>query len=223
MLMDKVGRRNTIIITICTIAVILVIIWVFTWPFIRVNFNRKYRTMEGILTPTQLEATGTRNLSGDGWSGRAIIRAKYTVWGLVVNNTSYDSDSLYDKLSPLDIGLAWGDMAKNNHLIKWTHGHRHLVANINGLYQLYIHEDNEKLFQQYSNNHLIFTDEELLQTARNLQLGDYVKISGYLVDAEAHKTNEPAIKYQLNTSLTRNDDGEDSCEVILVTKLEVLD
>ncbi len=223
MLMDKVAKRNTIIILTCTILVFGLIIWVFIHPFIRPYFNRQYRTKEGILTPTQISTTGTERLQGDDWSGTVVYRAKYTVWGLVVNNTHYDSDSITDKLSPLDIGLAWGDMAQNNHLVKWNRGHRHITASINALYHWFINKSTGELFKQYSNNHLIFTDAELLKKAESLQLGDYVKIKGYLVDAEAHKNTEPAIKYELKTSLTREDEGEDSCEVLLVTQIEVLD
>ena len=223
MLMDKTARRNTVLIFISILIVFGTIIWILVFPFIRPNFDRAYRTKEGILTPTQITTIGSDKLQGDGWSGYARYRAKYTIWGLVINNTSYNGDSLYDKFSPLDIGLAWGDMAKNNHLIKWHRGHRHVTASINAISEWFIHSDTAKLFEQYSNNHLVFTDEQLLEKAQSLQLGDYVKIKGYLVDVEAHKNNEPAIKYTLNTSLTRNDDGEDSCEVILVTAIEILD
>ncbi|MBR0134538.1 hypothetical protein IJM16_04765 [Candidatus Saccharibacteria bacterium] len=220
---DKIGRRNTIIILICIFLIFGVLLWILIYPFIRPNFDRAYRTKAGILTPTQIETIGSQPIQGDGWSGFVRYRAKYTVWGLVMNNTSYNSDSLYDKMSPLDIGLAWGEMAENNHLIKWVRGYRHVTASINAYSGMFIRQDDEKLFKQYSNNHLIFTDPELLKKAQGLQLGDYVKIQGYLVDAEAHKSNEPAIKYNLYTSLTRDDEGEDSREVILVTKLEILD
>ena len=220
---DKVGRRNTIILFICTLAVLGVLIWIFARPFIRAGTERQYRTKEGIPTPAQFETTGKTDLSHDDWSGMAVHRAKYTVWGLVINNTPYDGDSLYDKISPLDIGLAWGDMAQNNHLIKWARGTRHVTASINAVYHLFIHQDNTKLFRQYSNNHLVFTDEELLKKAQSLQLGDYVRIKGYLVDVTAHRKNEPAIKYDLKTSLTREDEGEDSCEVLLVTQIDLLD
>jgi hypothetical protein len=219
----KVVRRNTLIILGLVILVFALITFVFTWPFIRTNINRAYRTKDGILTPTQINTVGSTNLQGDGWSGIATYRAIYTIWGLVINKAEYTDDSLFAKTSPLDLGLAWGDMAKNNHLIKWHRGHRYVTAGINALYHLYINEDDEKLFEQYSNNHLVFTDDELLKQAQSLELGDYVQLKGYLVDIEAHKTSEPAIKWTLKTSLTRKDDGEDSCEILLVTAIDRLD
>ncbi len=220
---DKVGRRNTVIIFVCILLVFGVLIWIFLRPFIRAETDRKYRTLDGIPTPAQFSITGKTDLHGEDWSGVAIHRAKYIVWGLVINNTPYSGDSLYDKISPLDIGLAWGDMAKNNHLVKWTQGTRHVTASINALYKFFIPKDNSVLFRQYSNNHLVFTDEELLKKAQSLQLGDYVRIKGYLVDVTAHRKKEPAIKYDFKTSLTREDEGEDSCEVLLVTRIDVLD
>ena len=220
---DKVGRRNTIILFLCIIAVFATIIWILVRPFVRSNYDRRYRTIDNIPTPTQILTSGSQDLEKENWRGTAIYRAKYDIQGLVINAAKYNGDTFYDRISPLDIGLAWGDTAQNNHLIKWTRGHRFVTASVNALYKMYINKSTSTLFQQYSNNHLIFIDDDLLQKAQNVQLGDYIRIKGYLVDIEGHKISEPAIKYDFKTSLTRNDDGEESCEIILVTNLEFID
>ena len=220
---DKIGRRNTIILFICFIAIVMMIFWLLFRPFIMMNFDRRYRTIEGVLTPTQINATGSERYEKDDIAGTIRYRAKYIIQGIVVSTASYEGDSVTDKMSPFDIGLAWGEMAKHNNLIKWKKGHRSLTASINALSKWFINKSQEELFQQYSNTHLVFQDEALLEQVKTFQLGDYVRLRGYLVDFDAHRKNEPAIKHKLHTSLTRKDDGEDSCEVLLVTKVESLD
>jgi len=220
---DKITKRNTLILFICFLLVLGTTIWLLARPFILAQFVREYRTIEGISTPTQITTTGHTNLTGDGWTGTAVHHAKYIIKGLVVGTASYNSSYLYDQISPRDISLAWGDMAAHSNLIKWTRGHREITASINALAHWYIDKDYSELFQQYSNNHLVFTDTEVLQQAEQVKVGDYIKITGYLVDVKAHKKTDPGITYELTTSLTREDEGTASCEVILVEKLEWLD
>lgn len=220
---DKVGRRNTIILLICFIAVVLTTIWVLVRPFILSNFDRRYRTIDGIVTPTQITKTGSEHIERGDASATLRYRAKYDIRGIIVSTARYTSDSVIDRISPYDIGLAWGEMAKHNNLIKWHQGHRYLTASVNVIAKWFINKSQEELFQQYSNNHLVFKDESLFEKAQSFQVGDYIRIKGYLVDVDAYRTTEPAVKHSLKTSLTRKDDGEDSCEVILVTKIESLD
>ena len=221
--LDKVGRRNTVILFLCIIIVFITIILILTMPFIRARFDHDYRIVKDIPAPTQNDTNGGTALSGQDWTGIATYRAEYDIQGLVINATEYNSGSIYDQITPLDIGFAWGDAAANNHLIKWVQGYRHVTASINALSKLYLNQDLNTIFQQYSNNHLVFKDEELLQKARTVKLGDYIRIKGYLIDITAYRDKEPAVKYKIKTSLTRYDDGEDSCEIILVTSLEAID
>ncbi len=220
---DKITKRNTLILFLCFLLVLGTTVWLLARPFILAQFIREYRTIDNIPTPTQIEKTGYTSLKGDGWTGTANYHALYTIKGLVVGIGDYNSDNLYDKISPRDISLAWGDMAAHNNLIKWTRGHREITASINALAQWYIDKDYRELFQQYSNNHLVFTDAEMLHKAEQVKTGDYIKITGYLVDVKAYLKNDPGITYELTTSLTRDDEGTASCEVVLVTDIEWLD
>jgi hypothetical protein len=220
---DKIGRRNTIILFICFIAVVLTTLWLIFRPFILSNFDRRYRTIDYIPTPTQINKTGAERIERGDVAATIRYRAIYDIRGIVISTASYAKDAVIDRISPYDIGLAWGEMAKHNNLIKWHQGHRYVTASINALAKFFINKSQEELFQQYSNNHLIFKDDELLEKAQSFQVGDYIRIKGYLVDVDAYRKTEPAIKHSLKTSLTRKDDGEDSCEVLLVTKIESLD
>lgn len=221
---DKIGRRNTIIMFILFILVVLTTFWLIFKPSILTNFDRRYRTIEGILTPTQINTSiNPERIEKADVYVSIKYRAKYDIRGIIVSTASYEGDSVTDIISPYDIGLAWGEMAKHNNLIKWNKGHRSLTASINAISKWFINKSQEELFQQYSNNHLIFKDEALLEQIKSYEVGDYIRIKGYLVDAEGYRKTEPVIKHKLNTSLTRKDDGEDSCEVILVTKVESLD
>jgi hypothetical protein len=66
-----------------------------------------------------------------------------------------------------------------------------------------------------SNNHLIPNDERIQGQLFALRVGQIVQLQGDLVDAHSDDG------WHANTSLTRDDDGEGACEVMLVRGVQV--
>ena len=69
---------------------------------------------------------------------------------------------------------------------------------------------------EFSNNHLITEDASLRKRLKKMEVGDQIRIKGYL----AEYFWPPA--YHRGTSLTRNDTGGTACETIYVTEVQML-
>ena len=120
-------------------------------------------------------------------------------------------------------GFSWGDMAAHNNLITWERSHREMNAEVSLFAEIVIGKKYDELFSQYSNNHLIFNDDSVRETALSVKRGDHIIITGSLVDVTIRDNNDRNAYYKLTSSLRRDDDGDDSCEVILVTDIKILD
>ena len=213
------------ILVIILIVIVLIAIGIFCYPFILAATNREYRTIADIPEPTQnlTSSNTTTRITGTNWTANAKHLASYQIEGLVVGVEDYDGNSLYDKISPRDISIAWGDMAAHNNLITWKRGHREMNAEVTILAEWLIGKNYDQLFSQYSNNHLIFNDESIQRATASVKRGDHIKMSGFLVDVTIRETSERGAYYKLTSSLHRDDEGDGSCEVILVTDIQILD
>lgn len=218
-------RKYVIILLVILLIVILIIVAVFSYPFILAATSREYRTIDNIPSPIQNSVSGnvSTRLSGSNWSANAKHLASYQIEGLVVGLDDYTTNSLYDRVSPRDISLAWGDMAAHNNLITWERSHREMNAEVSLFAEIVIGKKYDELFSQYSNNHLIFNDDSVRETALSIKRGDHIIITGSLVDVTIRDNNDRNAYYKLTSSLRRDDDGDDSCEVILVTDIKILD
>lgn len=98
-----------------------------------------------------------------------------------------------------------------------------MSAEITKMSEWIIGKKYDELVTQYSNNHLVPKDQKILAQIKNVKRGDYVKLKGYLVDLILRDTSEPSVYYELKSSLTRDDTGDNACEVMYVTDVELLD
>lgn len=64
-----------------------------------------------------------------------------------------------------------------------------------------------------SNNHLISNDETITSLIKQIKKNDYIKISGYLINAYWGNS-------YLTTSISRDDEGNGACEVVYVTDIK---
>ena len=217
-------KRTTKRLVVVLILIVIIIGGCISTPFILSLTVREYRTIKDIPAPTQVPISGgATSVAGSDWSATMIYLAEYDIRGLVVGVDDYDGSSLYDRMVPRDISIAWGDMAANNNLIFWQRGEREMNAEVNVLAELLIGKKYDELFRQYSNNHIIPKDDEILRQIKVIKRGDYVRLKGYLVEVKGRDRNEPGVYYQLTSSLTRDDNGDSSCEVMYVTDVELLD
>ncbi len=185
----------------------------------------KHRAIEGVGQPIQNETTGSTQLKVDDYSVDIKYLYSYEISALVVSTEKYSS-GLPGKLAPRDFALAWGVVAANNDKINfhWSQSNRWYFWKINSGND----ESNLKsiggmavVSKNSSNNHLIPSDDVVKKQIKRIRTGDYIRLKGYLVNVSAK--NSEGRSYTWNSSTTRNDTGDGSCELIYVTDLEKLD
>ncbi len=221
----KKNNKHLIVALIVVLAIVVVAIIIFlAFPFIMMATNHAYRNISDLPEPKQ-ELITPKNikLSGPDWSATAKQVATYEIEGLVVGVTDYDSSILYDRVVPRDVAIAWGEAAAHNNVISWDHGNREITSSYTIYASWVINTPNEELASQYSNNHLVYENDNVKSKALKIQRGDHVKISGHLVDLIITDPTDNQARYELTTSLLRNDYGDHSCEVILVSDVQIID
>lgn len=146
----------------------------------------------------------------------------YIINGRVVNTYSYVPVNTQNKLSPKDVGLTWGFLAKDeyNNKIKWSSsGNRFLRWKIDDG-NWYREEIGEYEFNTHvSNNHLIPCDENIENLINKIKEGDYIRITGYLVNVNY---DDKGRNTTWNSSISRVDTGNGACELVYVTNIEWL-
>lgn len=219
----QTSKHVIIALVLIFLFIVVAIIFFMIFPFIRSTTSHAYRNISGLTEPKQEIITPKIiKLSGPDWSASAKQVATYEIDGLVVGVTDYNSPNLYDRVVPRDIAIAWGEAAAHNDVINWQHGNREISSSYSVYASWFINVPNEELASQYSNNHLIYESDALKAKALTIMRGDHVKITGHLVDLIITDPSDNQARYELTTSLQRNDYGDSSCEVLLVSDIQIL-
>lgn len=143
---------------------------------------------------------------------------KYRLYGMIV--TYHHSNSVFDithkrykdYINTKDITVIWGYNLKEGDYkqVKFSHG------DFTGYYQLpYGQIKFEPRY--FSNNHLLAADTQTEKTFMQAQTGDQIYLEGYLINYAHSKASGTR-----NTSITREDAGDNSCEIIYVTDFKIL-
>lgn len=163
-------------------------------------------------TPAQTEVAAMRVALGDGFEARLLYG--YVLEGLVVTRREFRSDAV-SAISPLDLGIVWGDLAQPGGVddIAFSTAPRAIWSRPAPDADLPDDWDH-----QVTNNHLIPADAAVNAALMAVEVGQHVRIRGYLVAV----TGERISAWR---SSTRRDDSAigRGCEIILVTGVEVLD
>jgi len=143
----------------------------------------------------------------------------YELYGLVVED--YDAENFFDithehdPMQTKDVCTLWGENLKSDIYQRVNYSHGEWTC----YYKTKSNED-YKLFSgdEFANNHLIPSNDEVYKNIKNSQIGDQVYIKGYLVD---YAINTPEGKTGTrDTSTVRTDTG---CEIIYVTEFRILE
>lgn len=132
----------------------------------------------------------------------AIFQARARVLGVKFYRLDRESD-----LSPADLALGWGPMAKDSVLDK---------LNITQSNRFYYWRTNEfpiprrEIETHSANMHFIPANPEVDRKLKELDKDDIIQFKGYLVRVDA------ADGWQWNSSMSRSDTGRSACELILV-------
>lgn len=143
------------------------------------------------------------------------LKAAYVIRGIVVGRESYSSGWI-SLISPYDLAICWGSlvMDKLYKKISWSQSGRWYHAR----YEADFVYDNYFILQNSSNNHIIPATPAIAKIAGKLSVGKEVEIEGFLADVSAKKAG---VNFWWNSSTSRIDTGDGSCEIIYVTRIKV--
>lgn len=188
----------------------IVVIWgAYSW------YSQKPITYEG-MGPIVKEQPFQQSTSRQSFS----FKEKYTIAPLadfslrarVLSRKRYYFDD-ESELAPVDLLLGWGVMSDDAVLSelelsqsgRWSHWHCKILP-----------VPREQIEQNAANMHLIPANDDIDKSIKSVKTGSVIKLRGYLVKV----TRSDGWKWQ--SSLSRNDTGNGSCEVIFVTDFDTL-
>ena len=162
-------------------------------------------------TPRQTEVPDRTVDLGDGFHARLLHG--YVLEGLVVTRREFSSDAA-SPISPLDLGITWGELADPDRADDFRFQAGRRMVSYRAQSGAILAPDWET---QITNNHLIPASEAVRDALLAVEVGQTVRIRGYLVVA----SGETLAPWR---SSTRRDDNTiiGGCEIILVSSVEIL-
>ncbi|MDI6740538.1 MAG: hypothetical protein QME74_09270, partial [Candidatus Edwardsbacteria bacterium] len=150
----------------------------------------------------------------DGYVFHITPKTDYVLSGIVVGRENYSS-GWNAVISPCDLAIAWGKLTEGglHKELNWSQSGRWYFWQ----YDENFPRDNAFISRYSSNNHIIPATENVANAARALGAGDTVELSGQLVDVDGRKGEETV---WWRTSTSRDDSGDESCEVFYVRKIK---
>ena len=150
-------------------------------------------------------------------SGRftMIPLAEYKLSGVVVSEETYSSG--WDgEISPMDLAIVWGKLAEpeKGGYVTYSQGSRwyHYQWKDGSLV------DNSYIISHSSNNHIIPANENICRAIRTIKRKDRVVLKGFLVNLKGTSKGQTVA---WNTSLSRTDTGNGSCELFYVSYVRI--
>ena len=144
---------------------------------------------------------------------------EYELYGMIVSYRHHDGKSRMharanDHLNMLDVCVVWGDNTKNSLL--------HKINFWNGIFTCNVKTRNQEAWDQFdmyqlSNNHLISDDERTRDRVTEIQVGDQIRVRGYLASYSSENGGTRG------TSTTRLDTGDGACETLYVERFEIIE
>lgn len=141
-------------------------------------------------------------------------RAAYAVTARAASIQPYvlEADS---NLIPFDFALAWGkciepSILKSIHIDQFSRRFSwQLNEEVGGL-------SIDEAVVSMANTHFIPKDQAMFEKMKQVHQGDVLQVRGYLVDIEVGG------RYEVDTSLSRDDTGDGACEILWVEALEII-
>jgi hypothetical protein len=141
-------------------------------------------------------------------------RARFTVEARVLSTERYRMGISAD-LAPIDLALGWGVMSDQAVVdqLEVSQGARWYILR----WGANPPAPEQEIMSSSGNMHIIPADDAVRDQAFSLRVGQFVQLSGYLVDAQGPND------FRWGTSLSRNDTGDGACELFLVESLQLLE
>ncbi len=140
---------------------------------------------------------------------------EYQLSGMVVGKETYSFD-WESKISPIDLAIVWGKLAEDNY-------DRYITYRQSNRWYFYQYPpgspfDNAYVVSHSSNNHIISANKNIYQTVKFVKKKNKVVLEGFLVNLAGIYDGR---NVTWNTSLSRADTGNGSCELFYVTKIRI--
>ncbi|RMH55481.1 MAG: hypothetical protein D6679_11555 [Candidatus Hydrogenedentota bacterium] len=142
---------------------------------------------------------------------------RYRLRGILVSSKSYGglfSDWRGD-LAPMDLAVVWGGLAKDRlyRRLSWSQANRWYYWSYGSDFPY----DNRWIVKRSSNTHIIPANDEVLKRIKKIKPHQPVDLEGFLVKVQGRKGSK---KYWWNSSTSRSDEGNGSCELMYVTAVK---
>jgi hypothetical protein len=145
---------------------------------------------------------------------RLTLKARYILRGIVLSRSGYSYDAMAE-LAPCDVAMCWGKLVKGRQYdqLKWSQSMRWYWWQ----YGEGFGHDEAWVSRWSSNTHIIPADANVGRAAKRLKRGQPAELEGDLVfvDWSAHGETR-----RWKSSLTRDDQGNGSCEILYLRKLK---
>jgi hypothetical protein len=129
---------------------------------------------------------------------------------LAAKHYSHDREA---ELAPVDLALGWGPMSKQKNLDE-------LTISQSGRWYRWRTDDfpipRKDIETNSANMHFIPGNDTIKKKLKSIKEGDTVKLMGYLVHINGNDG------WRWTSSMTRNDTGDHSCEVILLEDITTI-
>lgn len=160
------------------------------------------------------QAAEAITLEREGAVWRMTPRAEYRIAARVLHSRQYDD--WQSSFVPVDLALGWGMFSEPylDEWIQWQQADRWYYYHYRRI--LSVPFPRNYVRDHSANVHIIPATERLARILAQLQRNELILLDGLLVDVEAQKDGATVA---FRTSLSRNDEGEASCEIMYVERL----
>ncbi len=144
-----------------------------------------------------------------GWTMTPLASYKVEARVLAAKQYGWDSQST---LSPTDVVLGWQELSDSATLQDFKISQRDrwfFIETTSSKMSI------DSVMTKVANTHLVAGSPEIERVLKKLKTGHLVEISGSLIEAQSSKGQ------QWRSSLTRNDTGNNSCELLYVDSIKV--
>lgn len=160
-------------------------------------------------TQTELDQSGLQ-LSRPGYRITALERFSLEARVLGAEPYWFDNNA---KLAPIDLALGWGSMSDTAVLNKIS------ISQRGRFYFWHVARfpiPRHDIEVNSANMHMIPADASVERTLKAVRVGQVVRLFGYLVEVTGSDG------FHWRSSLTRNDTGDGSCELVWIENLQIL-
>jgi len=155
------------------------------------------------------------SLELDGINFTITPKADYDISAEVKSVETYNWD-WNSVLSPVDFALAWQDLTERrvDEHIEYSQRNRWYYYRYDGTCPV----SRSYIINHSANHHILPATENIKNAVLQVETADRIRLKGFLVNIDGEKSDGSRVWW--NSSMTRSDEGDGSCEVMWVTEIQ---